>query len=247
MREFAILQRSHPINQGCLFAWDARMPTVELTTGSLGIMSANVTTALSQVGSIARQFAGGGFGDSQITFGLFVPTNNLQSNPTTWLTYMHFANVSPGSSARMVACQSDNNIANGWQLGPDDINADRMSLTLVRSVANVRASTPVHLCPTGWHAVGVTSDGINGNGVQFWIDGIKVVTDVHNIGSGSSNPNTTDPLLIGQHRFQSPASSNEASANIRIIDHILPDNLMEEWGHKPYLGYISQVTELIMP
>jgi hypothetical protein len=244
MREAAILHRAHPINRGCVFAWDARCPIIELTTGRLGVMTTNVTSQLSQAGAIARQFAGGGFGNSQIDFGLFPATSSMHFQPATWLTYMHFANISPGSQARMVACQSDNNAVAGWQLGPDDVNADRLGLTLVKSVADVRASTNVTLTPTGWHCVGVTSDGINGNGIQIWIDGEKVVTDVHTLGSGGSVPVTADPFLIGQHRFQSATSSNEASANLRCFDRILPDYWMREAGKKPYLGFNPEAANL---
>lgn len=241
MRQNPVLEKAHPINRGCVFAWDARFPSLELTTGRSGIMTANVSSQLSQAGAMARQFAGGGFGNSQIDFGIFSATNSLHFKPATWLTYMHFANIPPGANARMVGCQSDNNIANGWNLGPDDINADRLGLTAIRSIQDIRVSTPITECPTGWHAVGVTSLGTDATGVQFWIDGQKVTTDVHTLGVGVSGPNTTDPLLIGQHRFQSATSSNEASGNLRMFDRVLSDYWMRVWGLSPYLGFIADI------
>lgn len=238
MREAAILQRAHPMNSHCVFAWDARFPTLELTTGRKGVMSTNVTSSLSQAGAIARKFAGGAFGDSQIDFGLFVPTNTLHMRPATWLCYMHFGNVNPGMNARIIGCQSDNNIANGWQLGADNINAEQLGLTAVKAIQDMRVTTPITECPTGWHAVGVTSAGTDGNSVQFWVDGFKVTTQINTLGSGGSAPNTTDPLLLAQHRFQAAASSNEALGNLRMFTQILPDVWMEQWGINPYLGFI---------
>lgn len=239
MRAAAILDRAHPMNANCVFAWDARFPTLELTTGRKGIMSANVTSSLSQAGAMARKFAGGAFGASQIDFGIFTPTNSLHFRPATWLSYMHFGNISPGSEARIIACQSDNNIANGWQLGADNQNSNQLGLTTVKTIQDMRVTTPITECPTGWHAVGVTSAGTDGNAVQFWVDGQKVTTQIHTLGIGTSNPNTTDPLLIAQHRFQAAASSNEALGNLRMFSQILPDVWMRFWGLNPYLGFIS--------
>jgi hypothetical protein len=232
MSRLPILDKSHPINRKCVFAWDGRLAQQNLVDGRLGTQTNNVSLGVAPGSILGRKFtSGGGYQSSQINFGLYVPTNFLHGSPATWLFYTNI--VTAGNIA--LACQTDSDASRGWQVGTSN---GRLYLGLVRSSSDIR-KTISNNALTGIHRIAITYDGTETNtGIHIYVDGVEQTYYASSGPSGSTSANTTDPLLLGTQRWETNQSYGGVIFNARFYQRVLSTAEIQAFSQDPYVGYV---------
>jgi hypothetical protein len=232
MSRLPILDKSHPVNRKCVFAWDARLPQQNLVDGRLGTQTNNVSLGVAPGSIIGRKFTqSGSYQSSQINFGLYVPTNFLHGSPATWLFYTNIASASNIA----LACQTDSDGSRGWQVGTND---GRLYLGLVRSSSDIRKSINNNAL-TGIHRIAVTYDGTETNtGTHIYVDGVEQTYFTSSGPSGSTTPNTADPLLLGTQRWDTAQSYGGIIFNARFYQRVLSTAEIQTFSQDPYVGFV---------
>ena len=231
MSRLPILDKSHPINRKCVFAWDARLAQQNLVDGRLGTQTNNVSLGVAPGSILGRKFTQSGtYQSSQVNFGLYVPTNNLHASPATWLFY---TNIISASNIAL-ACQTDSDSTRGWQIGT---NGGRLYLGLVRSSSDIRRSINNNTL-TGIHRIAVTYDGTETNtGIRIYVDGVEQTYFTSSGPSGTTGPNTTDPLCLGTQRWDTTQSYGGVIFNARFYQRVLSTAEIKVFNQDPYIGY----------
>jgi hypothetical protein len=232
MSRLPILDKSHPINRKCVFAWDARLAQQNLVDGRLGTQTSNVSLGVAPGSILGRKFTQSGtYQSSQINFGLYVPTNFLHGSPATWLFYTNIASASNIA----LACQTDSDSSKGWQVGT---SGGRLYLGLVRSSTDIRKTINDNAL-TGIHKIAITYDGTETNtGIHIYVDGIEQTYYASSGPSGTTGANTTDPLLLGTQRWETSQSYGGTIFNARFYQRVLSTAEISIFSKDPYVGYV---------
>lgn len=232
------LDKRHPINRGCVFAWDARNPTCDAAKGYAGTLVGSITQgATSSLGTAGKKFGGNWYYEDCVQFGDHQYTNTLHATPATWVYYYNQVT----STNLSLGCHCDYFSSGGWTFGTYYELAAYFKLELIRSSTDVRATfTPPG---TGEHVLVCTYDGTNNySGIVAYFDGTAAARgDSYNQdGSGIGYPVTPgDPLCISTNRFETASSFDGTIYCARAFNRVLDAQEIALISSDPYLGHES--------
>jgi hypothetical protein len=227
------LDPNHPINDGCVFAWDARLPQRDLRYGLQGTLNTNVTRKTYKAGLNGCKFAGGSSNASCVTFNGAKVTAALHAGPMSVFGYFDLASRYEYS----LLSQDAGDYRTGW------LWSWRTSY-FNNGAANTQTSVDCNgnYPQTGLNTFcGLFSGIASGAGSRMVVNNVEIAVAI-TAGTSTAVADTASRLIVG-----SSAAFNESATStalvVRAFARTLTNSEIAALHRNPVLGYKS-VTDI---
>jgi len=190
------MRRNVDLTRGLIFAYTPSIAQpFDRVGGNLGVITNVARVNIRR--TLGMRFAGGADLNSVINYGTQASTENLANSPATWAFYCATTDL----TRLDLACHEDNNVAGGWQIGPNQMGP--IGLNITRAVVNLKFGATLAGFDTGGaFTVVVTHDGsLTQAGCRIYANGVVQSPAAGADGSGASASVPAESFFLGRGRL----------------------------------------------